>query len=140
MEKPALGDQELEVLRFIAERAPVAARDVVEGFGPDRHLARSTILTVIERLRKKGYLTRRRRDGVYHYSPRVPQQEVVQSVIREFVDKTLGGSVSPLMAYLVKTRSLSRQEITELEELVADLKESPTPEEDPLALFERGEA
>ena len=125
MEKPALGDQELEVLRFIADRAPISAREVVEGFGEDRNLARTTILTVIERLRKKGYLARRRKDGVFHYSPRVPQNEVVQSLVRDFVERTLGGSVSPLMAYLVRTRSLSDTEVAELEGLVADLKTEP---------------
>src|SRR6476660_2549558 len=122
MEQPSLGEQELEVWRFIAQHAPVTGRAVVEQFAHERGLARTTVLTVIERLRKKGYLTRRRREGVFHYSPRVPAAEVVQGLVRQFVEKTLAGSVSPLVAYLGRARKLSDQELAELQRLVEELK------------------
>src|SRR5262245_50072772 len=109
MKKPTLGEQELAVLRFIAARAPVPARDVVEKFAGEQELARTTILTKIERLRKKGYLTRRRQKGVFVYSPRVPQAEVLQGLVRDFVEKTLGGSVSPVVSYLIDTRRLTEE-------------------------------
>jgi predicted transcriptional regulator len=122
MEQAPLGEQELEVWRYIAEHAPIAAREVAAWFAAERGLARTTILTVMERLRKKGYLTRRRRDGVFHYSPRVPPAEVVQGLVRQFVEKTLAGSVSPLVAYLGRARKLSDQELAELQRLVDELK------------------
>lgn len=121
-EKPSLGEQELQIWRFIAEHAPVPARDVAAEFAEQRGLARTTVLTVIERLRKKGYLSRRRRDGVFHYSPRVPPTEVVQNLVRHFVEKTLAGSVSPLVAYLGKSHPISGEELAELQRLVDDLK------------------
>jgi predicted transcriptional regulator len=123
MEQPPLGEQELEVWRFIADRAPVTGRAVVEQFAQERGVARTTVLTVIERLRKKGYLTRRRREGVFHYSPRVPAAEVIQGLVRRFVEKTLAGSLSPLVAYLGQSRQLSAEELAELQRLVDALKE-----------------
>lgn len=122
MEQPPLGEQELEVWRYIAEHAPISAREVAAWFAEEQGLARTTILTVMERLRKKGYLTRRRREGVYHYSPRVPPSEVVQGLVRQFVEKTLAGSVSPLVAYLGRARKLSDQELAELQRVVDELK------------------
>ncbi len=122
MEQPPLGEQELEVWRYIAEHAPISSRDVAARFAEERGLARTTILTVMERLRKKGYLTRRRREGVFHYSPRAPAAEVVQGLVRQFVEKTLAGSVSPLVAYLGQARKLSDQELVELQQLVDELK------------------
>ncbi len=122
MDKPSLGEQELEVWRFIADHAPIPGREVVAQFAEQRGLARTTVLTVIERLRKKGYLTRRRRDGVYHYSPRVPPADVVQGLVRYFVEKTLAGSVSPLVAYLAKTHPISDTELADLQRLVDELK------------------
>lgn len=127
METPHLGDQELEVLTYIAENAPIAAREVAEKFGEERKLARTTILTVIERLRKKGYLERVRTEGVYQYSPRVPQTEVVQGLVAQFVERTLGGSVSPVVAYLARTRGLSDQDVAELEALVQEIQERKEP-------------
>jgi predicted transcriptional regulator len=117
-----LGDQELEVWRFIAEHAPVSAREVADRFGEEQGLARTTVLTVIERLRKKGYLTRRRQDGIFAYSPRVPPTDVVQGLVRQFVEKTLAGSVSPLVAYLTRTRQLSDIELAELQRLVEEMR------------------
>jgi predicted transcriptional regulator len=122
METPHLGDQELEVLTYIASHAPVTAREVAEKFAEERNLARTTILTVIERLRKKGYLTRRRREGVYEYVPRVAQSEVMNGMVRQFIQRTLGGSVSPVVAYLSQSREISETELDELQALVDQLK------------------
>lgn len=122
MKIPTLGEQELAVLRFIAERAPVAAREVIDKFAGEQELARTTVLTKIERLRKKGYLTRRRQKGVYVYSPRVPQTEVMQGLVRDFVEKTLGGSVSPVLAYLIHTRQLTNEELAVLQRLADELE------------------
>jgi len=122
MEKPPLGEQELEVLRFIANRAPAPAREVIEHFGEERGIARTTVLTVMERLRQKGYLARSRREGVFHYSPRVPQEEVLQRLVRDFVEGTLGGSVSPVVAYLAQTRRISDTELAEMERLAEEIK------------------
>ncbi|MFN3650215.1 MAG: BlaI/MecI/CopY family transcriptional regulator [Armatimonadota bacterium] len=133
MRRASLGEQELAVLRYIAEHAPVAARDVVEKFAGEQELSRSTILTKIERLLKKGYLTRRRRGGIFYYSPRVAQSEVVGSLVRDFVEKTLGGSVSPMVAYLLNTRSLSPEDAAVLQRLAAELDDSAAPEDEEAA-------
>ena len=65
----SVGDQELALLHFIAEHAPATVAQAVEGFGQPRGLARSTVLTMMERLRRKAHLTRRSADGGYRYSP-----------------------------------------------------------------------
>ena len=71
MKKP-VGDQELVVLRWVAEHGPATVGEVAEKFGEPQGLARSTILTVMERLRGKGHLTRHKVEGVYQYSSSVP--------------------------------------------------------------------
>jgi predicted transcriptional regulator len=122
MEQPSLGEQEVAVLRYIAEHAPVPARAVVEKFAAEQDLARTTVLTKLERLRKKGYLTRRRRQGIYYYSPRLPQAQVLQGLVRQFVERTLGGSVSPVVAYLAGVQEISDADIAELQRLARQLE------------------
>jgi predicted transcriptional regulator len=122
MDSPTLGEQELEVLRFVSDHAPASARQVVEHFAAQRGLARTTILTVLDRLRKKGYLSRKRRSGVFHDSPRVPQAEALQSLVRDFVEKTLAGSASPVVVYLARTKQLSDAEVAQLQRLVEELR------------------
>jgi predicted transcriptional regulator len=122
MNQPSLGGQELEVWRYIADHAPAPTRRVVAHFAAERGLARTTVLTVLERLRKKGYLTRSRQEGLFHYSPQVPPSEVLQGLVRQFIEKTLAGSVSPLVAYLVRVKRLSDEELADLQRLVEELK------------------
>ncbi len=122
-EKPHLGEQELEVLRYIDKNGPLAAREVVEAVGAERKLARTTILTVIERLRKKGYLKRKRnKDGVFVYVSSEPQAELMQDLVRQFVEKMLGGAVSPVVAYLASVKRLPDEDLVEMQKLVEELK------------------
>ena len=86
-ERPSLGLQELEVLRFVSAHAPATVRDVTDLFGEPRGLARTTIMTVLERLRKKGYLIRTKaEDGNFRYSPSIAQNEVLLSLVQNFIE------------------------------------------------------
>ena len=100
---------------------PVTVRDVVESFGEPRGLARTTVLTVMERLRIKGYLTRQKEQGGFQYKPSVPKTELMHNLVEDFVKKTLGGLVSPFVAYLSDSKRLSDEEIADLKRLVEKL-------------------
>ena len=117
-----IGDQELALLRFVNERGQSTVAEAVEGFGAPRGLARSTVLTMMERLRKKGHLTRQLSDGVYQYAPRTAHGAAVLQMVRNFVDRTLDGSISPFVAYLAERERLTEEEISELGALVARLQ------------------
>lgn len=122
-EKPPLGEQELEVLRHVVDHTPVTVREVAESFGEERGLARTTLLTVMERLRKKGYLVRRKADGAFQYSPAVEKEQLLRGLVQRFVERTLGGSVSPFVAYLSEAKGLSTEEVKSLKELLTELEE-----------------
>jgi len=118
-----IGDRELALLRYVAEAGPVTAGQAAEGFGSPRGLARSTVLTVMERLRKKGRLRRRKAGGIYQYASPVPAGEVLRGVVKSFVETTLGGSVSPFVTFLAEAEEVSEAELAELERIVARLSE-----------------
>src|SRR3954453_12246788 len=117
-----IGDQEMALLRYVAGQGAVSVAQVVEGFGHPRGLARSTVLTMMERLRQKGHLDRRQVEGVYQYFSPAPAGEVLRDVVKTFVEKTLGGSVSPFVTYLTEEAEVSDADLAELEELVAKLQ------------------
>ena len=122
MAKPSIGDQELALLQYIAEHRNASVGEVAAGFGEPRGLARSTVLTMMERLRGKSYLRRRQIDGVYRYSPATGPGEVMRSAVGQFVEKTLSGSVSPFVAWMSEHGKVSDAELAELEALVAQLQ------------------
>lgn len=119
----SVGDQELVLLRFVAERGGTTVGEAAEQLGRERGLARSTVLTMMERLRRKGHLRRRRVDGVYRYTSPASQGEVLRGVVEGFVERTLGGSITPVVAYLAESAHLSDDELAELEAIVERLAE-----------------
>jgi predicted transcriptional regulator len=123
--KPSLGSQELELIRFISEsQIPLSAREIVRLFGEPRGLARTTILTMLERLRKKGYLVRTVIEGIYHYQCQVSKGEFLQGIVRNFIEETLEGSLSPFVAYLTQEAKINDTELAELKQLIAALEEN----------------
>jgi len=118
----SIGDQELALLRYVAEQGSVTVAQAVEAFGAARGLARSTVLTMMDRLRAKGHLERRRVGGVFQYSSPRSSADLMRGVVHSFVEKTLDGSVSPFVSYLVEGAEVSDEELAELERLVAKLQ------------------
>ncbi|WP_224368943.1 BlaI/MecI/CopY family transcriptional regulator [Hyalangium versicolor] len=117
-----VGDQELVVLRFVAEHGPVTVGEVAERYGEAHGLARSTILTVMERLRKKGHLDRKKVEGVFQYSSPVPASELLRDVVGDFVQRSLAGSLSPFVTYLSEAEDVSEEELQQLQDVVARLQ------------------
>jgi len=122
MPSPTIGEQELALLRHVADRGGATVGEVVEQFGAANGLARSTVITMMDRLRKKGYLGRRLTGGVYRYQARASSEELTQGAIRRFVDRNLGGSVAPFVAYLSESARLTDAEVEELEAVLARLQ------------------
>ncbi|MBD9536124.1 BlaI/MecI/CopY family transcriptional regulator [Stenotrophomonas sp. ATCM1_4] len=122
MRRKTIGDQELALLQYIGENEPTSVGEVATAFGEARGLARSTVLTMMERLRTKGYLQRAQQDGVYRYHTTAEQQDVVNSAVGSFVEKTLQGSISPFVAWMSEKAAVSDNELAELEALVSKLQ------------------
>ena len=120
--RETIGREELQVLRYVADYQPVSVRDVADHVAATSGKARTTVLTVMERLREKGYLVRRRKGGIYRYSPKRSQAELLRSLVADFVREALGGSISPFVAYLAEGASLDDEQLRELARLVADLE------------------
>ena len=123
MRNKSVGDQELALLQYLAEQGELSVGKLAAAFGEARGLARSTVLTMMERLRAKAYLKRRQVDGgVYRYSTTARQDDVVRNAVGSFVEKTLQGSVSPFVAWMSQRTEVSDSELAELEALVATLQ------------------
>lgn len=119
-----LGLQELEALEVVRERAPVTVGEMFKAFGEPRGLARTTVLTMMERLRRKGFLQRAKQDGVFRYAPRTESDEALKGLVADFVRRSLGGSLSPFVSYLVDSGDLSPNEVEQLKRLVESVENS----------------
>jgi predicted transcriptional regulator len=121
MAERSIGEQELGLLKHIADRDGVTVGEAADEYGAPRRLARSTVLTMMERLRRKGHLERRLVDGRYRYRARVATADILKNAVQRFVERNLDGSVSPFLAYLSDSGELSEKERRELEKIAARL-------------------
>ena len=122
MSKPSIGDQELSLLHYLAESKNSSVGEVAAGYGEPRGLARSTVLTMMERLRSKGYLRRKQVQGMFRYSASTGPAEAMRTAVGSFVEKTLSGSVSPFVAWMSERGEVSDDELAELKALVNQLQ------------------
>jgi len=105
-----LGELELRVLKTIWEHQPCTVQQVVEIIGKRLGYARTTILTVMQRLQAKGFLKRRKVDGVFQYRPTEERNKVMSRLIGQFLDKVLDGSALPFVVYLSRTKNLTKEQ------------------------------
>jgi len=120
--RESLGRLELDVLQYVADHHPITVRAVAEHFAATSGHARTTVLTVMQRLRVKGYLVRRTVEGLQRYSPKIPKAELLHGLVGDFVDQVLGGSVSPFVAYLARSSQLTESELRKLEQIVKQIE------------------
>ena len=121
MTRQVLGEQETALLRFIAEHGAISVGEAAELYGGRHGLARTTVLTEMERLRKKGYLTRAKEQGVYRYTSCLSTTELHRHLVGDFARRMFDGSIHPFVAYLVENPQVSDDELDELRALVEGL-------------------
>jgi BlaI family transcriptional regulator, penicillinase repressor len=75
-------------------------KDVQRIVNETRPLAYTTIMTVLERLLKKGKLERRKVGRAFLYSPTADREEMRKVAIRELLDAFFDGSEDEMLRFL----------------------------------------
>lgn len=75
-------------------------KDVQRIVNETRPLAYTTIMTVLERLLKKGKLARIKAGRAFLYSPTADRDEMRRTAIRELLDSFFGGSEDEMLRFL----------------------------------------
>ena len=120
--KHGVGRAEVEVLRYIADQPGVAVSTVAEHLFATKGQTRTTALNTMERLRKKGFLRREKLDGVFKYYPAGGKIRLFEGLVDDFVETVLGGSITPLVAYLTNKVEVDETQIAELMLLLEKLE------------------
>jgi predicted transcriptional regulator len=59
------------------------------------------------------------------FRPTVSREELINRRLLDVAEKLCGGSLTPLLLNLVRTKPLSQEELRELQDLVAELAKKP---------------
>lgn len=112
---PRLLASELEVLEMLWTEGSVSIVEGQRALGGE--VGYTTVQTRLNRMVKKGFV-KRSRSKPAKYSAALKREDVVSGDLNLLLEKVSGGSVLPLVAHLVKDRSLSATEVQELRELI----------------------
>lgn len=97
-----LGELEARVMRLVwAMDRPQPAKGVYQEVVREHDVALPTVITVLNKLVKKGLLERAKTDGVYHYSPVWTPEEFREQVSRRVVEGMLAFGPSAVAACFV---------------------------------------
>ena len=106
-----LGQLEAVVMaRLWAADRPVSVRDMVEDLRPDRTLAYTTVMTVLDNLRRKGMVSRTKDGRAYRYSP-VLTREAHTAALMEQVLASSDNRQATLLRFV---EHISPQEVAQL--------------------------
>lgn len=110
---------QLEILQAVWDLGPVPATVAAIWEQVQRDLARTTVLTQIQRLQKKGWLVRGDADGTAAYRAAIPREQAERRLARRFVSDFFAGSTAGLVKSLLGSGRIPRAELQALKELVA---------------------
>ena len=127
---PPVSDAELDVLKVLWEHGPGTVREVEAQLRRrKRRWAYTTILTLLSRLRDKGYVASDKAGadkggGTAHvFRAAVSRDELLRHGLTDLADRICDGTASPLVHALVQGQNLSPQDIADLRKLLDELEQ-----------------
>ena len=98
----AMGDLEREVMTKLWDsREPLTVRQVHELLSRDRDLAYTTVMTVLDRLAKKGLVTQQKADRAYRYAPAQTREEMTAALMLDALSAAPDGVRDAALAHFV---------------------------------------
>ena len=109
-----ISDSELEVMKVLWRAEDALPVNVIrETLQKDRGWEPTTVKTLIGRLAAKGAIRQEKRN-VFYYSPLISEEEYNAWATDNLIRKLYHGSARDLVAALVQSEGLSRDDIEEL--------------------------
>jgi predicted transcriptional regulator len=95
-----LAPLELDCMNTLWPLGEATVRDIREGLAQRRPRAYTTIMTIMDRLARKGVVERRKSGRAYIYRARLTMQEARSQALAQLVDNFFAGSKEDLLAQL----------------------------------------
>lgn len=120
-----LGDLQLQIMKVLWARGEAAVADIQSSVPDGDQLAYTTVATMLRKMEVRGLVAHRTDGRSFVYRACVPEDKVSQGMTDHVLDRLFGGSVAALLNNLLTTREVSRDELAQLEKLIAQRKKQP---------------
>jgi predicted transcriptional regulator len=97
-----LTEGELRIMRVLWHRGPSSAQEIADNLRKPR-VARSSVMTILAVLERKGYVRHDQQDRTYVFSAVLDVKGARRSAVQTLLSNFFGGSVDALVASLIET-------------------------------------
>jgi BlaI family transcriptional regulator, penicillinase repressor len=120
--RSTVSEAERRVLRALWRHGPGSVRDVHRRLNDaDLDWARSTVITLLQRLEKKGFVESDKSEFAFQFRAVISRDELVRLRMSELADDLCDGEWAPLLLAFTRQEKLSTEELGELQRLIDDL-------------------
>lgn len=114
----SISGSEWRVMKLLWNDSPQTLPEILDRLkGSD--WSKTTIQTYLARLVKKGALSTKRQGKGYLYYPAVSENDCQLAESRNFLNRVYDGSLSKMVMGFVKNGKLSKEELNELKDFIA---------------------
>ena len=113
-----LGELQKAVMETVWEGGEVTVQQVRDRLGRELTPAYTTILSVMQKLEKAGWLTHRPEGRSYLYRATRSREEEGSSSLRTFTRRVFGGDPLLLFQHLIDDKELSDSDLTALKKMI----------------------
>jgi BlaI family transcriptional regulator, penicillinase repressor len=113
-------DAELAILRVLWSRGPSTVREVHDALAGGRSVGYTTTLKTLQVMQRKGLTLRDNHRGLHLHRARHSEQQTLQRIVLDLVDRAFGGSTSKLVIQALSSRRASPEDLREIRRLLDD--------------------
>ena len=122
-QRPPVSETELDVLKVLWEFGPGTVRELDQRLREqDHNWAYTTVLTLLQRLAVKGYVTSDKTDVAHVFHAAVTREGLLRLRLKDLANQLCEGTATPLVQALVESQPLSPDEIQYFRELLDRLE------------------
>ena len=115
-----LGELETAVMELLWRESELTVCQVEERLQQRRQIAHTTVLTTLDRMHRKGYLTREKQGKAFVYAPRYTREEFERGLTQEVLGALLGQFTQPALSTFVDLIAADESRLDELEALIRE--------------------
>jgi predicted transcriptional regulator len=113
-----LGELESAVMETLWAQSHQTVNEVEERLRNKREIAHTTVLTTLDRMHRKGYLTREKQAKAFVYAPRYTRDEFERMLAQEVLGALIGHFTEPALSTFVDLVSDEPGALDQLEEKI----------------------
>ena len=121
-----LSGAQIEIMNLVWGRGKATVSDIWKDLQQKRPVARTTVQTVMDRLEKKGWLSRRVVDQQHLYSAVRTREATLGGMVERLVETAFAGSAEDLVVALLGGRGVSDEEAKRIRALIEKARRKPS--------------